>query len=234
MDSFFISQRLFFGDKLNERIFNSSATIVGLGGLGSWIAEILTRIGIKRLNLVDFDIVEEKNLNRQNFTLKDRKKYKIDAIEERLKEIREDIDIKKYQKIHDDIFDTDIFFDAVDDINTKFLLNEYSVYLNKPYIFGSVVMSEGYVGLINPKDFCFYDIFSNKTNFMTCNLYGVDPASVIFASSLMVELFLKYLDRYNNGILYHFNLKRFDLYEVKVRKNNCKICVRKEYERIWK
>ncbi|MGC9079369.1 MAG: HesA/MoeB/ThiF family protein [Nanopusillaceae archaeon] len=233
-NSRYISQFLFFKN-LNYKILNSSATIIGVGGLGSWVAEILARIGVKKLIIVDPDVVEEKNLNRQNYTIKDVGKLKIDALEDRIKNIRDDIIIEKYKEINENIFNTDIFFDAVDNIETKYLLNEYSVYLDKPYIFGSVAENKGYVGLINPKNFCFYDIFKGKRDVITCNLSGLDPTILFLASSLMVKLFIDYINGKREGILYHINLSgKTIIEEIKVKNYNCPICVHKNYQIIWR
>jgi len=83
----YISQIKFFGFEKNKKIQETSVAVIGLGGLGSWLSEFLVRIGVKNLAIVDFDIVEEKNLNRQNFIIDDIGKLKIDSIEKRLKEI---------------------------------------------------------------------------------------------------------------------------------------------------
>ncbi|WP_231434538.1 HesA/MoeB/ThiF family protein, partial [Candidatus Nanopusillus massiliensis] len=134
----YISQIKFFGFEKNKKIQETSVAIIGLGGLGSWLSEFLVRIGVKNLAIVDFDIVEEKNLNRQNFIIDDIGKLKIDSIEKRLKEIDNNINIEKYKEINSKIFNKDIIFDCTDNIKSKYLINELSVYYNKPYIFASV------------------------------------------------------------------------------------------------
>ncbi|BFI73601.1 adenylyltransferase [Nanoarchaeota archaeon] len=237
MDNFlsrYISQIKFFGIENFKKIQNSSVTIIGIGGLGSWLSEFLVRIGIKKIIIVDFDIVEEKNLNRQNYLSKDIGRLKIDALEKRLKSIREDIIVEKYKEINKDIFNSDIFFDCVDNLDTKYLINEFSVYLNKPYIFGSVVMDQGFVGLINPEEYCFYDIFQGKEDSLTCDINGLDPSSLLLSVSLMLRLFIQYLEGDKKSKLYHFNIKnKFIIEELKVKSRDCKICKRKEFEKIW-
>ena len=236
MDNFsrYISQIKFFGIENFNKIRNSSVTVIGIGGLGSWLSEFLVRMGVKKIIIVDFDVVEEKNLNRQDYTLKDVGKLKIDALEERLKSIREDVIIEKYKEINKNVFNSDIFFDCVDNLDTKYLINEFSVYLNKPYIFGSVVMDQGFVGLLNPEEYCLYDIFQGKEDALTCDVNGLDPSALFFTISLMLRLFVKYLEGDKKSKLYHFNIKdKFVLEELRVKNNNCKICKRKEFEKIW-
>jgi len=202
----YISQIKFFGFEKNKKIQETSVAVIGLGGLGSWLSEFLVRIGVKNLAIVDFDIVEEKNLNRQNFIIDDIGKLKIDSIEKRLKEIDNNVNIEKYKEINSKIFNRDIVFDCTDNIRSKYLINELSVYYNKLYIFASVVMDQGFVGLINPKQFCLYDIYKGKEDLLTCDITGVDFSSIIFAVSLMLKLFINYVFGNRDGILY-FNVK---------------------------
>lgn len=228
----YISQKLFFKD-IEEKIHNSKVLVVGIGGIGSWISEFLARIGVKEIKIIDKDIVELKNLHRQDYTEKDIGKGKIDAMEERIKEINSEINVIKYNEIKLKAFDgVDIFFDGTDNIETKYLLNEISVIKNIPYIFGSIVEDHGFFGLINPNDFCLYDLYKGRKNVITSNAYGIDPSSVLFLSSLMINLFIDYLRGKREGRIYHFNLSKKVIEEIKVKRNNCKICVRKEFEYI--
>lgn len=73
--------------KVHEKVKNSHVAICGLGGLGSNIAISLARTGVGHLHLVDFDIVEPSNLNRQNYFIKHLGMRKTDALREQIKEI---------------------------------------------------------------------------------------------------------------------------------------------------
>ena len=87
------------GEKGQENIAKSNVTIVGMGALGTHVAEQLTRSGIARLNIIDRDYVEVSNLQRQTlFTESDIKEMlpKVVAAEKHLRKIREDITIKTY------------------------------------------------------------------------------------------------------------------------------------------
>lgn len=232
----FISQRLFFKKDL-DKIKDKRVGVIGVGGLGSWIAEFLARIGIKELVIIDYDKVEEKNLDRQNYTYRDIGRFKIDALEDRIKSIDEKINVKKFREINIDILkDLDIFFDATDNMESKLLINEISVYLNKKYIFGSVAGDRGYVGIIDPSDFCLYDIFGNKEDVLYGSDTGVSQSTILFAISLMLNLFYDFsMEKINGSKIYHFNLKRYELYEIKFRKKNkCEICDMKNYKLLWK
>lgn len=226
----FFPQIKFFGEKLNEKISNIKPLIVGIGGIGSWIAEMLARMGVKEIGVIDYDIVEIHNLTRQNYIEKDIGKLKIDTLEERIKEVNSNTKVRKFKEIKIDYFkDFDIFFDCVDNIETKYLLNEISVYLRKPYIFGTIAGNSGFFGYINPDFFCFYDIYKGKKDCITCRDTGIDVSSVFFISSLMVKLFIYSINNKTPKV-YHFNLSNFSIEEISVKRGDCKICVRREFE----
>lgn len=234
MDNFnrFLPQIKFFGKELNEKITNKKVLVVGVGGIGSWLVESLARLGVKKIGIIDNDIVELSNLSRQNYLEEDIGKDKVDCIEKRINKISSNIKIEKYKKIDVKYFDNyDIFFDCVDNIDTKYLLNEISVYLNKPYIFGTIAGEKGFFGYLNPKEFCFYDIFKGRKNVLTNKELGIEISSVMFLAALMVKLFTKIIIN-EKPIVFHFNLNNFELEEIKITKKECKICVKKEFEYI--
>ncbi len=143
---------------------NSHITIIGLGGVGSIAAESLARTGIGNLTLVDFDVVELSNLNRQILALHSTiGKKKTLALKERLIDINPDLkvntfDIKadktNFKKIIDD---ADFVIDAIDLFREKIDLIEF-LYKNKiPFI-----SSMGTANRTNPLKFGIVDISKSK------------------------------------------------------------------------
>ncbi len=111
------------------KLLDAHIAIVGCGGLGGHIAEILTRIGIGRLTLIDHDVFEEHNLNRQNFSTFDNiGEAKAKVVKANLSLINPLIQVKALQKKFDSIngFDmirgADVVIDALDDPKTKLQL----------------------------------------------------------------------------------------------------------------
>ena len=110
-----------------ELLQNKSVLILGIGGVGGYVAEALARSNVGTLILVDFDIVDETNINRQIIALKSTiGKKKVDVLESRIKDINEDCKVIKIDKFIDDknlvdLFDynIDFFVDACDTITTK-------------------------------------------------------------------------------------------------------------------
>ena len=66
----FVRTKLLLGDEKVERIFKSKVTVIGLGAVGSFATEILARVGVGNLTLVDFDVVQESNIKKQGIGYK--------------------------------------------------------------------------------------------------------------------------------------------------------------------
>lgn len=106
---------------------NKSVLILGIGGVGGYVAEALARSNVGTLILVDFDIVDETNINRQIIALKSTVGMKkVDVLESRIKDINEDCNVIKIDKFIDDKnlvdlfeYDIDYFVDACDTMTTK-------------------------------------------------------------------------------------------------------------------
>lgn len=128
-------------DNLNK-LKNTKVLVIGLGGVGGIATETLVRNGISNITIVDGDVVDISNKNRQIIALDSNiGKYKTDVMEERLKDINRDIIVNKITSIinKDNIgilFNNDIDFviDACDTVNTKILLIEECIKRNIKFI----------------------------------------------------------------------------------------------------
>jgi adenylyltransferase/sulfurtransferase len=123
---------------------------VGTGGLGSPLALYLTAAGIGTLGLVDFDVVDASNLQRQIIhSTKDIGRKKIDSAEEKLSALNPAIKIVKHETMLtsanalDIIKDYDIVADGTDNFPTRYLVNDACVLLGKPNAYGSIFRFEG-------------------------------------------------------------------------------------------
>lgn len=141
--------------RIHKILKKSKVAIAGLGGLGSNIAVNLARIGIGKLLLVDFDIVEPSNLNRQSYYIRHLGMFKTDALKEQLTEINPFIDVEvKNLKITQDnasgLFkDFDIICEAFDNPEAKAeLIN--SIMVNLPNI--KIVSASGMAGYGSSND----------------------------------------------------------------------------------
>ena len=119
-----------------------SVLILGVGGVGGYDAESLARSGVGNLILVDFDTIDESNINRQIIALDSTIGLKkVDVLENRLKEINSDINIVKVDKFIDSenftsLFDykIDFFVDACDTVTTKKCVIKYCLDNNIEFI----------------------------------------------------------------------------------------------------
>lgn len=119
-----------------------SVLILGVGGVGCYVAESLARSGVGNLILVDFDTIDESNINRQIIALDSTIGLKkVDVLENRLKEINSDINIVKVDKFIDSenftsLFDykIDFFVDACDTVTTKKCVIKYCLDNNIEFI----------------------------------------------------------------------------------------------------
>lgn len=116
-----------------NKIQNAKILLIGIGGVGSWCAESLIRSGVINLTMVDLDDICVSNTNRQIHAHEGNYgKFKVDALEERMKSINPKVQIKKHYcffneknlaKIMEDNFD--IIIDAMDSVNDKCFLFDY-------------------------------------------------------------------------------------------------------------
>jgi adenylyltransferase/sulfurtransferase len=128
-------------------ISKNSAVVIGCGGLGTNVSVHLAGAGIGRLLLIDYDTVEERNLNRQFFYTKDDiGKEKCVLLAERLKKFSPETEIKShYGKFEDSLADGfDVVIIAVDNIRTRQQVNDYCVKNKKVCINGSI---NGFFGI---------------------------------------------------------------------------------------
>lgn len=127
------------------RLFQSSVLIIGCGGLGGFVAEMLTRIGVGNLILCDGDVYEEHNLNRQNFSSpKTIGRLKAEVLKEKLEEINPALHVKTITAFFDPQKDThliqeaDVVVDALDNPDLKCLLANLCFKEQKPFVHGAI------------------------------------------------------------------------------------------------
>jgi len=112
-------------DKIKKKLQGSSVGIAGVGGLGSNAAVALARAGIGRLVLVDFDKVEEKNLDRQYYFLDQVGKIKIEALKDSIRRINPEVIVETYNlklvkgSMEKPFHNVDVVIEALDNAKTK-------------------------------------------------------------------------------------------------------------------
>lgn len=173
------------GNFSQEKISKKTVTIIGMGALGTALANHLVRAGIAELRIVDRDIVEESNLQRQMlFDEQDARdhipkviaaKQKLNSINSAVKVIDfiEDVNASNIEAI---VTGSDLLLDGTDNMKIRFLINDISIKLGIPWIYAGVVHSRGMTTTIIPnKTPCFRCLFPNAEagHGDTCDTVGV-------------------------------------------------------------
>ena len=137
-----------------QKLLDSSALIVGMGGLGSPVAMYLASAGVGHLILADFDQVEISNLQRQIIHgTADIGRDKVDSAYDRLKQLNPDITITRFkQKLDDATLDdlvpqVDVVIDGCDNFATRFAVNRACVKHHTPLVSGAAIRFEGQVSV---------------------------------------------------------------------------------------
>ncbi len=138
---------------------SKTAAIIGAGGLGGHLAEQLTRLGIGRIIVIDGDVFEESNLNRQRFSTESRLGLsKAVCIKQELVDINSEVEVISHQIRIDDqnglqlLQDADVVMDGTDNIPTRLLLQRLCEELQIPLIHGAIGGWYGQVSVVMPGD----------------------------------------------------------------------------------
>lgn len=139
-----------------EKLAAASVLVVGAGGLGCPVLQYLVAAGIGKIGVSDGDVVSASNLNRQVlYTARDIGKAKVDCVKARLKAQNPEVEITAYnafiteKNAKEIIANYDIVVDGTDQIPVRYLLNDVSVELGKPLVYGAIHKFEGQVSIFN-------------------------------------------------------------------------------------
>lgn len=142
-----------------QRLKAARVLCVGTGGLGSPLAFYLAAAGIGTLGLVDFDVVDASNLQRQILhTMRDVGRSKLDSAEEKLVALNPALKVVKHETRLSSanalqiLKDYDVIADGTDNFPTRYLVNDACVLLGKPNAYGSIFRFEGQASVFATKD----------------------------------------------------------------------------------
>ena len=180
MNEIFARNILYWGEKAQEKLLSSHIAVFGLGGVGGFCAEALTRSGIGELTLIDFDRVSKTNINRQIIALNSTiGQVKTELFERRLKDINPEIKLNLVNDFYQDNFDfsgIDYVADAIDTMRSKINLLVKCKELNIP-----VISSMGAGNRINPEKLYISDISQirdKKAPFVSNILYQLKKYNI--------------------------------------------------------
>ena len=235
-------QRIFLGAPADARLRSRRVAVVGLGATGSVIATWLARAGVGHLTLIDRDLVETSNLQRQIlYGEADLFKAKAEVAAQRLKEANSEIDIRAEVtdltsgNARELLKGFDLIMDGSDNFEARFLINDYSILTETPWIYAGVIGGEGMVWPLDPPRTpclrCLMEEPPSSGDVDTCDSAGViGPAVGIIGSWAALEA-IKLL----TGEAPHSELARFDFWRnerqfLKPPGSRCRFCSGKETE----
>jgi molybdopterin-synthase adenylyltransferase len=221
-----------------QKIIEGKVLIVGAGGLGSPVALYLAAAGVGTIGLIDGDVVDYTNLQRQivHFT-PDVNKAKVLSAKEKINQLNPDVKVITYQELltTDNILDIikeyDFIVDGTDNFPTKFLVNDACVLAAKPFSHGGILRFEGQTMTYLPGTACYRCVFNSPppaNAVPTCSQAGVLGSIAGMLGSIQATEVLKFLvgkgNLLTNRVLI-FNALEMEFRTVKFSHNlNCPIC----------
>ena len=215
-----------------KKIKNSKVLIIGLGGLGCPLLTYLASAGVGNIGLVDHDIVELSNLNRQTlFNLSDIGKFKVIQAKTKIKKIYKETKIKTFKEkvsnknIKRILKNYDIICDGTDNFNTRYLINDECKKNKKILISAAISQFDGQLFKFNFKKKgscfrCFMPLIPDHEN--NCGSEGIfSPLAGIMGSlqaNEVIKTILNFKEDLDNNLLI-FNSKNISLRKVKINSN---------------
>ena len=221
------------------KLKQSSAIVIGAGGLGVPLLQYLSAAGVGRIGVVDFDVIDPTNLQRQVlYGTKDVGRRKIEVAKERVQQINPNIDVQTYEtrltseNALEILKDYDVIIDGTDNFPTRYLVNDASVLLKKPNVYGSIFRFEGQSSVFwaekGPCYRCLYAEPPPPGLVPSCaegGVLGVLPG--IVGSIQAIETIKVLLGKGDTlvGRLLVFDALRMKFRELRLRKNpECPVC----------
>ena len=223
-----------------KKILSGKALIIGAGGLGCPAAEFLTRAGIGKLGVIDYDKVSLSNLHRQSLYKKsDIGKSKVLIIKKILNDINPNTKVQSYNiKLNNINFKKiinkyDYIVDGSDNFKTKFLLNDFCLKYKKFLVTGAISKFDGHIFSFDFKNKkfpclrCFFQGTEPSDDLLNCEAEGILGTVAGIVGTLQANEILKKIVNIKkslNGYILILNLLDLNFRKVKIKKDKVCIC----------
>ena len=221
-----------------KKILLSKILIVGAGGLGSPVAEFLSRAGIGSMGIVDDDKVSLSNLHRQSlYNTTDIRKFKVQIAKNKIKKINPNTKVKIYKirlnniNFKKIINNYDYIVDGSDNFATKFLLNDFCLKFKKILITGAISKFDGHIFTFDfrnkklPCLRCFFQNSEISDNLLNCESEGILGTVAGIVGTIQANEVLKKILNIGNGLdgyIFILDLLHLNFRKVKLKKRkNC-------------
>ena len=221
-----------------EKIREGKVLVVGAGGLGAPVAMYLAAAGVGTIGIVDGDVVDLSNLQRQIIhTTPDVGKWKVESAKETIQAINPHVKVEAHREflMADNALDLvgeyDFVVDGTDNFPVKFLINDACVMAGKPFSHGGILRFEGQTFTHVPSSACYRCMFKSPPPpgaVPTCSQAGVLGAIAGMLGTIQAAETLKWLTGVGELLtdkLLTFNAKTMDFRKIHVKKTDkCPIC----------
>ena len=221
------------------KLKKSSVLLIGMGGLGSPLALYLAAAGVGRIGLVDFDVVEATNLQRQViYTTNDVGRHKLQSAKEAINAINPQVKVDTYETMLTsenalEILEPfDIIIDGTDNFPTRYLVNDACVLLGKPNVYGSIFRFEGQASVFYAREGpcyrCLYPEPPPPGLVPSCaegGVLGILPGTIGLIQATEAVKLILHTGEPLIGRMLLYNALTMKFRELKVRKEpDCPIC----------
>ena len=223
-----------------KKILLSKVLIIGAGGLGSPVAEFLSRAGIGSLGIVDDDKVALSNLHRQSlYNTSDIGKFKVKIAKDKIKKINPNTKVTIYKiRLNNDNFkkiinDFDYIVDGSDNFTTKFLLNDFCLKFKKVLITAAISKFDGHIFTFNFKNKkipclrCFFQETKISDDLLNCEAEGILGTVAGIVGTILANEVLKKILNIGTGLdryIFILDLLNLNFRKVKLKKRKNCIC----------
>ena len=221
-----------------QKLLDSHVAIFGLGGLGSPISMYLAAAGVGKLTLIDFDVVELSNLQRQIVhSTADLNRPKVESAKDRLAALNPQVEVISVCENLDEkgmletIKPANIVVDGTDNFETRFMINRVAYQQQKPLVSGAAIRFEGQVSVFRhdlPDQACYQCVYHTAGEAETCSQTGVAAPLLGIIGSVQAMEVIKVITGVGNdlsGRLLLLDALAMDWHTMRFKKNpKCAVC----------
>jgi sulfur-carrier protein adenylyltransferase/sulfurtransferase len=222
-----------------QKLKAASVLVIGTGGLGSPVSLYLAAAGIGRIGIVDYDVVEFSNLQRQVIHGSSMlNEPKVESARKRMLDLNPEIQVDAHNLLFNSetgpeiAADYDILVDGTDNFPTRYLINDLAVMTSKPYVYGSIFRFEGQVSVFDARQGpCYRCLFPEPPppgSVPACGdagVFGVLPGTIGTIQATEVIKLILGAGTPLTGQLLLYDAMEMSFQTVQLRKSpRCKIC----------
>jgi adenylyltransferase/sulfurtransferase len=221
-----------------RKLLNSKVLLIGAGGLGSPAALYLAAAGVGTLGIVDFDVVDLSNLQRQILHhVHDVGRPKVQSAVETIGDLNPDVKVIPYNEplnsgnVRQIFAEYDVIVNGCDNFPTRYLANDACVFLNKPMVDGSIFKFEGQVTVFVPGQGCYRCLYPSPPppglvpSCSEAGVFGVLCGVIASIQGIETIKLLLGLGESLVGRLLFFDALGMEFRQVKIRRDaDCPVC----------